>query len=102
MVREVRTGIERAEHERLMAEAVARAVAAAVTEERGRWQAVQAAVHEVQEARHTDDAFQAERAQREAQRHELTLTPTPTLTLTLTLTLTRPCRRMARMAGASS
>jgi hypothetical protein len=62
VVREVHSGIDQSQHERLVADSVARAVAAAVAEERARWQAVQAAVQEVQTARNTDDAFQAERA----------------------------------------
>ena len=62
VVREVHSGIDQSQHERLVADSVARAVAAAVAEERARWQAVQAAVQKVQTARNTDDAFQAERA----------------------------------------
>ena len=56
-------GIEQSQHEALVAAAVARAVA----EERARWQTVQAAVSEVQQARRSDDAFHAERARREAE-----------------------------------
>ena len=59
-------GVDREAHEAALAQAVARAVA----EERARWQTVQQAVQEVQQARQTDDALTSSRAQREAMAQE--------------------------------